>query len=115
MISLTAGPIFLITSESYEVKLRKSVRYATRSSREVLMSTGSTSCVKMTGHFGGPSSGVSEVAGEEWWWSCDECDGVVVRRESADELAGGVFEPAARPEYGQILTVGWKSMALVSC
>ena len=33
---------------------------------------------------------------------CDECDGVVVRRESAEELSGGVLDPAARPEYGQI-------------
>lgn len=46
MTALTAGAILLIISASREPKLRKSVRYAMRSSRDVLIRRGSTSCVK---------------------------------------------------------------------
>lgn len=47
--SFTEGATLVITSASREVKLRKSVRYAIRSSSECLMRTGSTSWVKMAG------------------------------------------------------------------
>lgn len=43
--ALTCGEIAVITSESRDVKFTKSVRYATRSSKEFLSSTGSISCV----------------------------------------------------------------------
>lgn len=43
--AFTCGAIDVITSESRDVKFTKSVRYAIRSSREFLMSTGSISCM----------------------------------------------------------------------
>lgn len=47
MTAFTEGAILLMISASREVKSRKSVRYAMRSSSDVLISSGSTSWVKI--------------------------------------------------------------------
>lgn len=100
---LTDGPTFLMTLASYSVKFRKSVRYAIRSSREVLMSTGSTSCVKMTGHFACPAVLCEE--GDVEPELCDEWEPVTVSNEYTEASSVvGTGEAVARK--GQIFSTG---------
>jgi hypothetical protein len=98
MSSLTEDATLLITSASCDVKFKKSVRYDTRSSSEFLMSSGSTSCVNMTGHVFSDSMGsCSEEAAVE----PESCElRVVVLNESGV----GVRMSARCPEYGHILS-----------
>lgn len=102
MISLTDGATRLIISASCEVKLRKSVRYATRSSREFLISTRSTSCVKMTGHF--EISGCSEDTAVDSRSRSESVSVLAWNGEDAEEVLSGEDVREVRAECGHIFS-----------
>jgi hypothetical protein len=106
-----------MTSESCEVKFRKSVRYAIRSSSDVLSSRSSTSCVKMTGHLGVSDGSSEDGAVDGEWCECSEyCVGVAVRIEDA-ALVAGDLRVVDEFEYGQIRSIAGTevSISIVAC